>query len=321
MLDEDEISLNWHIDTTPIGRARSRSVYDFDRTGDTIVLPGRIAYERLREMEQEDLKKRASSQFSSRRNYGHRQRLSEQHNHSPLLNGNGHTPSAARLRALAEYETELAEADARRKREAKEKELANIELISFTVRYEDLSSTNKNSIDQDSLGRLVCEWISPSSSSCINYYTIERQLGDEEWLPIGEKIDNLQNQIKLNISSLLSDENNKNFPSRFRLKAHLENGKIFTSKPTDEIYLYLIDGKRIIIPNVEVLSANSVELTWNYDENEKENIYDIETKEAQEIEWKKISKIPLSQGLARVDNLINAQQYRFRLVSTKLGIT
>lgn len=121
MLDEDEISLNWRIDTTPIGRARSRSVYDFDRGGDSIVLPGRIAYERLKEMEQEDLKKRPPPQASSRRGYGQRQRLSEQHDRPPLSNGNDN-PSAARLRALAEYEAELAEADARRQRQAKEKQ-------------------------------------------------------------------------------------------------------------------------------------------------------------------------------------------------------
>lgn len=116
MLDEDEITLNWHIDTTPIGRARSRSLYDFNRIGETSALPGRIAYERLREMEQEDMKKRPSSQFPSRRVY--RQRSSEQHNYS----GSNHTPSASRLRALAEYDTELAESEERRKREAEENE-------------------------------------------------------------------------------------------------------------------------------------------------------------------------------------------------------
>jgi len=122
MLDEDEISLNWHFDTTPIERARSRSVYDFDRTGDTIVLPGRIAYERLREMEKELLKNQPVPQVPSRRNYGRRQKLSEQPDHLPLSNGNGNTPSASRLRALAEYEAELAEANARRQRQAEENE-------------------------------------------------------------------------------------------------------------------------------------------------------------------------------------------------------
>jgi hypothetical protein len=48
MLDEDEFSLNWRIDLSPIGRARSRSVFDFDRSHNTIVLHGSYAYERLR---------------------------------------------------------------------------------------------------------------------------------------------------------------------------------------------------------------------------------------------------------------------------------
>jgi hypothetical protein len=188
-------------------------------------------------------------------------------------------------------------------------------LISFTVHYE------------DSLDHLLCQWISPSSSSGINYYTIERQLGDKEWLPIEENIDKSQNQIQLDIYSLLPNENDQNVPSRFRLKAHLENGKIFTSQPTDEISLHLIEGKRIIIPDVEILSANSVQLTWTNDENEKFNIYDIEKKEAQETKWTKISKISLAQGSARIDDLIDAQHCQFRLVpsksekSTKLGRT
>jgi hypothetical protein len=133
-------------------------------------------------------------------------------------------------------------------------------------------------------------------------------------LSIGEKIDKSQNQTQLDVFSLISDDDNPNLPSRFRLKAHLENGRILTSKPTDEINLNLIDGKRIIIPNVEILSANSVQLTWKYDEDEKTNIYDIYKKEAQDIEWTKVSKVLLSQGSARIDNLIDTHQCQFRLV-------
>jgi hypothetical protein len=48
MLGEDEISLNWRLDLSPIGKARSRSLYDFDRWSNALVLQGSMAYERLR---------------------------------------------------------------------------------------------------------------------------------------------------------------------------------------------------------------------------------------------------------------------------------
>ncbi|CAF3015656.1 unnamed protein product [Rotaria sp. Silwood2] len=324
MLDEDEIVLNWYIDTTPIGRARSRSLYDFDRINEPIVLPGNIAYQRLREMEQEDFKIRPSSQVPYNRNYQNRERrnrISEQHDDSPVSNSDSDRES--RLRAKAQYEAELAEYDEKRraKKSVRIKDdydkPEDIELISFTVRYEDEPLSNQNSNDRSSRGRLLCEWISPSSSSGIDYYTIERQLGDKEWLPIGEEIDKKQNQIELDISSLISNDNDDNIPSRFRLKAHLANGKIFTSKPTDDIYITSTDKKNIIIPDVEVLSANSVQLTWKKDGNDTVNMYDIEKKEGQQTEWVKVTKVPLSQGSARVDNLIDAQQCQFRLVPSE----
>jgi hypothetical protein len=333
MLDQDEIALNWHIDTTPIGRTRSRSVYDYDRTGDTMNLPGRIAYQRLRERELEDLKRQPSPQVSSRVHglRERRQRLSQQHDTPPLSNSDndGHNPSAARLRALAEYDAELAEYDAKRRlaKEKKRQEDDNvksgeIELISFTVRYEDSSSSNKKSGDADSLGRILCDWVAPSSSSGMKYYTIERQLGDKEWLPTGEKIDASANQAELAISSLISDDdnnnnNNQNVPARFRLKAHLENGKTFTSKPTDEINIDLTGIQGIIKPNVEILSANSVQLIWKKDESAGANMYDIEKKDAQQTQWEKVTKVSLSQGSAQVDNLIDAHQCQFRLVPSK----
>ncbi|CAF4408869.1 unnamed protein product, partial [Adineta steineri] len=104
----------------------------------------------------------------------------------------------------------------------------DIELISFTVRCETVPSSNNAQNEEDASIRLFCKWASPSSSSAINYYTIERQIGDkEEWLPIGEKIDKLDNQTQLDISSLKDVENsiNKNLPSYFRLNAHLQNGQ------------------------------------------------------------------------------------------------
>lgn len=48
MLGEDEFSLNWRLDLSPTGRARSRSPYDFDRWSSAVTLQGSIAYERLR---------------------------------------------------------------------------------------------------------------------------------------------------------------------------------------------------------------------------------------------------------------------------------
>lgn len=48
MLGEDEFSLNWRSCLLPIGRGRSRSLYEFDRWSNTLVLKGNIAYERLR---------------------------------------------------------------------------------------------------------------------------------------------------------------------------------------------------------------------------------------------------------------------------------
>jgi len=48
MLGEDEISLNWRIDLSTVGRARARSAQDFDRWANSLVLKGSIAYERLR---------------------------------------------------------------------------------------------------------------------------------------------------------------------------------------------------------------------------------------------------------------------------------
>jgi hypothetical protein len=55
MLDEDEFSLSWRMGLSPIGRARSRSVYEFDRWNNPAVLKGNIAYERLRVINELDL--------------------------------------------------------------------------------------------------------------------------------------------------------------------------------------------------------------------------------------------------------------------------
>ncbi|CAF0875371.1 unnamed protein product [Rotaria sordida] len=195
----------------------------------------------------------------------------------------------------------------------------DIELTSFTVRWEPIPSTDKNQDENNSLIRLFCQWASPKSSSTIDYFTIERQLGDQEWLSIGEKINKLKNQTQFDISLL--NEINVNIPSYFRLKAHLKSGQTFTSKPTDEIFMHLFEDKNIIIPHVEILSSNSVQLTWNDNNNdEKTNIYDIEKKEQeeeeqqQESEWEKVIEVPLSQRSARIDSLTDAKQTQFRLI-------
>ncbi|CAM2710152.1 unnamed protein product [Rotaria socialis] len=331
MLDDDEIVLGWHINSTPIERLRSRSLYDFERTSEPTFLPGNIAYQRLREMEQEDSKKNISMQSSSYRSHDYqerRKRLSQQHDSSSAssYNDDNDNVSAARLQAKAEYETELAELDTKRKAREHANNLRSnpyedenyksddIELISFSVRYEDASALSEDPSDQNSLGRLLCKWTSPSSSSGIDYYTIEHQLGDQPWLSMGDKIDKLQNQTELDISLFILDDNNENVSSRFRLKVHLENGKNYPSKPTDQINISSISRKSIIIPNVEVLSDDSIQLTWNKDDPDKVNMYDIEKKEAQQTEWEKVTKVPFLQGSALIDHLIDAQTCQFRLV-------
>ncbi len=222
----------------------------------------------------------------------------------------------------------------------------DIELISFTVRCQTIPSSNQTQDENNNPSvRLLCKWASPSSSSGIDYFTIERQLDDNEWLPIGEKIDKLENQTQLDISPFNDNNNNNeneinaNIPSYFRLKAHLQNGQTFTSKPTDGIFINLSPEKNIIIPEVEILSASSVQLTWNDNENkdnenkdneneEKTNLYDIEKKEEEQPEWEKVIEVPLSQRSARIDSLTDAKQCQFRLIpslsepeeTTKLGI-
>jgi len=148
----------------------------------------------------------------------------------------------------------------------------DIELIAFSVRYQVIPSSNTEEGEDNPSIRLLCQWASPSSSPAIDYFTIERQLGNNEWLPIGEKIAKSENRTQLDIPSSNENNNNEainpNIPSYFRLKAHLQNGQTFTSKPTDGIVIDLAREKKIIIPDVEILSPSSVQLTWNDNENE-----------------------------------------------------
>jgi hypothetical protein len=216
----------------------------------------------------------------------------------------------------------------------------DIKLSSFTVRCQVIPSSNKEENENNPSVRLFCKWASPNSTSAINYYTIERQLGDNEWLPIGEKIDTSENQTQFDISSSddnnNTDENNANIPSYFRLKAHLQNGQTFTSKPTDGIFINLLQEKKIIIPDVKILSPSSVELTWKDNEKEgneneehenednknegKTNSYDIEKKEEQQPEWEKVIEVPLSQRSARIDSLTDANQCQFRLIPSAIEL-
>jgi hypothetical protein len=148
----------------------------------------------------------------------------------------------------------------------------DIELIAFSVRYQVIPSSSTEEGEDNPSIRLLCQWASPSSSPAIDYLTIERQLGNNEWLPIGEKIAKSENRTQLDIPSSNENNNNEainpNIPSYFRLKAHLQNGQTFTSKPTDGIVIDLAREKKIIIPDVEILSPSSVQLTWNDNENE-----------------------------------------------------
>ena len=300
------MALNWRVDLTPIGRARSRSLYEFDRFGDSMALPGRIAYQRLRESERDDLKRQATVPSLSRRNQTRRTRLSEQ---PDPLSGSDSTPSAARLRALAEYEAGLAESDAKRKQKANEEQLQATDLRSFTVRHEKSPLSDGPSAGRESVGHLLCEWQLPSSSSSVstglNYLTVEWQSGDQPWTPIGDRMDGSQNQLQLDVASLPSMDR----PARFRLKAHLRNGTIVTGEPTDEINMDWIGS---ITPAVEVLSATSVQLSWTNAEELNSKFYDIEKREGSE--WIKVNQIQLEQGSARIDDLLDAQQCQFRLM-------
>ncbi|CAF3885816.1 unnamed protein product [Rotaria magnacalcarata] len=412
MLGEDEFNLNWRTEFLPMGRARTRSAYDFDQWSRAMTLKGSIAYERLRELEHDSTKVGGATLPTTSRRVQElrerRQRLSEQREFVPSPSGRASSVAASsRLQAVAEYDTALIESETKRKRQAEEnrpntpnneendlttkrreklkamleeesknyeksrneefesnKRLTNdnnlikdqnehalkdqnenvlkddannvdknrkssadsdqensgdIELMSFTVRWEPASSSNKTQDDNDSLIRLFCQWTSPNSSSAIDYLTIERQFGDQEWLPIGEKINKLDNQTQLDMS-LMNDNDEKTnatTPSLFRLKAHLQNGQTITSKPTDEIFMNLCPEKNIIIPDVEVLSPSSVQLTWNNTEDEeKPNIYDIEKKEDEQLQWEKVTEVPLSQRSARIDSLTDANQCQFRLISS-----
>ena len=116
--------------------------------------------------------------------------------------------------------------------------------------------------------RLLCRWDPPSSSSAIEYYIIERQTGDQEWSPVGEKIRKSRNECELEISASINGENSATVPSYFRLKAHLPNGQTSTSKATDGIILNGSKDQAVIVPEVEILSATAVQLTWKDSEED-----------------------------------------------------
>ncbi|CAF0751621.1 unnamed protein product [Adineta ricciae] len=510
MLGEDEISLNWRMDLSPMGRSRCRSAFEFDRSNNPLVLKGNIAYERLRDLEQQTFRyvREPSAPVTSRRVQEireRRQRFSEQREFLPSSSSTGITypasSSSSRSRALADYDNAIAASDRKRQQQADEKRFnaskdddrtatdrkydkykttftddndesqkyrrkskqmidelndrlgrvslsyddqnnkvstdryrktsrdqdngmstdryrkassdqdnglysdrnrkiskdqdnevsigrdkktsdnqdnglyvdrnrkasrdqenepyagrgrkasedqeensgktrtlsmksdqdktTDIELISFTVRCQTLSPSNNTQGDENISLRLLCKWASPSSSSAIDYYTIERQVSDDDWSPVGEHIDKYANQTQLDISSSTDTSNliNESRPVYFRLKAHLQNGQIFMSKPTDEIYLNSSCENNIVVPNVEVLSPSSVQLTWNDDkqvdstkgnnqQEEQANVYNVEKKEEDIANWEKVTEVPLSQRSARIDSLTDAEHCQFRLVPT-----
>ena len=238
-------------------------------------------------------------------------------------------PSAGRGRKAFEDQEESSDKTRTLSMKSDQDKTTDIELISFTVRCQTLSPSNDTQGDENVSLRLLCKWASPSSSSAIDYYTIERQVDDEDWSPVGEHIDKYANQTQLDISSSTDTNNliNENRPVYFRLKAHLQNGQIFISKPTDKIYLNSSREKGIVVPDVEVLSPSSVKLTWNNDNQEdstkgnnqqeqQSNVYDVEKKEEDVADWEKVTEVPLSQRSARINSLTDAEHCQFRLVPT-----
>lgn len=307
MLDEDEIALSWRIDTTPISRGRSRSHYDFERGGESIVLPGSIAYQRLREMEKEDMKRQPVT-YSPRRPTSAsrvpRLKLEERDEKDT---------SAARKKALEEYEAELAEAEARRRQKAKEE---RVDLNSFVVRYEKAKKVDSEENDgQTKTDRLVCEWTRPKPTSKIDYFTIERQIDGGDWQTVGEKIDSTSDSAELEIGSVVADQPIR---SRFRLKAELNNGTTVLSEPTEEITIDPIEDDGILIPDVEILASDTVQLSWKNKTPKGNvnpaNVYDIEKRDGPTGPWQKIRAVSFAQGLALVDSLNDAEQCQFRLV-------
>ncbi|CAF0986242.1 unnamed protein product [Adineta ricciae] len=202
------------------------------------------------------------------------------------------------------------------------------DLLSFVAHYEESSSDDQSQENQDSLGYLVCEWTTPklpssstpiaSAAAAIDHFTIERQFGGQNWLPLGEKIDTAQNKIELGLSSLLDEQIQENIPSSYRLKAHFKSGKTWTSKPTNEINVDSLASGRFIKPDVEILSPNSVQLTWQPTGDEKTTKYHIEKKESHQKQWTKVSTVSLLQDVAQIDDLTDAEQCEFRLVPSKL---
>ena len=125
MLGEDEISLNWRLDLSSIDRIRSRALYDFDRWSNTLNLQGSLAYERLRDMEPDSGKTaRSAMQSSSNRRIqdlrDRRQRFFSEQRDYP---SGSSAASSSRSRALAEFETGLAESSAKRQRQSEENRL------------------------------------------------------------------------------------------------------------------------------------------------------------------------------------------------------
>ncbi|CAF0986559.1 unnamed protein product [Adineta ricciae] len=202
------------------------------------------------------------------------------------------------------------------------------DLLSFVAHYGESSSDDQNHENQDSLGYLVCEWTTPklpssstpivAAAAAIDHFTIERQFDGQSWVPLGEKIDTAQNKIELGLSSLLDEQIQENIPSSYRLKAHFKSGKTWTSKPTNDINVDSLASGRFIKPDVEILSPNSVQLTWQPTGDEKTTKYHIEKRESHQKQWTKVSTVSLLQDVAQIDDLTDAEQCEFRLVPSTI---
>jgi hypothetical protein len=221
-----------------------------------------------------------------------------------------------RRRAPAEYDVNLHGNDvtsddtARHERSMPSDDPANaIDWNSFTVHRERRPATNER--DDDDAGRLVCQWTLARSSADIDHYTIESQTNRNDWLPIGENIDPSRNRIELNVAALLTGECEPCAGARFRLTAHLNDGRTVTSEPTEEINV--VEHGKTIVPVVTMLSSDAVRLTWNNETSTRPGLYDIERRDGPHRPWQTISTVPLTQGSACIDGLDHTDQCEYRL--------
>lgn len=142
-------------------------------------------------------------------------------------------------------------------------EMPNVEFGRLSVRCNPVPTSIRLKNDGEKLVRLSCKWSPTSSSSPIDFFTIEQELDNGVWTKVGENIQTNQNQTQLDLSLSANDGLKGRDSSKFRLTAHFKNGQKVSSQPTDEISLKLADESSVVVPDVEILSENSVKLSWD----------------------------------------------------------